>query len=156
MKKLFAVLVALVLCLPLSCLAEVDLSQMTFDELVALKDQINLALWSSDEWQEVLVPQGIYKVGESIPAGKWNVKAADGAHAWVEYGTSLNKYKSGISLDGVNVTESLTSENYSSFDKNIDKPETVVDLQDGWYIVINWGNVIFTPYSGLPDLGFKK
>lgn len=156
MKKLFAVLVALVLCIPLSCLAEVDLSQMTFDELVALKDQINLALWSSEEWQEVLVPKGIYKVGESIPAGKWNVKAADGVQASVEYGTSLNKYKSGISFDGVNVSELLRSKTFSSFNPNEDITEMVVSLEDGWYIVINYGNVIFTPYSGIPDLGFKK
>ena len=97
MKKLFAVLVALALCLPLSCLAEVDLSQMTFDDLVALKDQINLAIWSSEEWQEVEVPAGLYEIGIDIPAGKWTIRAADEMKANVKWGTDLDE--SGVDID---------------------------------------------------------
>ncbi len=37
---------------------DIDLSHMSFEDLVTLKDQINLAIWNSKEWQEVTVPQG--------------------------------------------------------------------------------------------------
>ena len=30
--------------------AEIDLSGMGYEELVALKDRINLAIWKSEEW----------------------------------------------------------------------------------------------------------
>ena len=49
MKKLitFCMTLALVLALAPAAFADVDLSGMTFDELVALRDQIDLAIWSS-------------------------------------------------------------------------------------------------------------
>ena len=55
---------------------DINLSGMSYEELVALKDQINLAIWKSGKWQEVEIPQGVWKVGEDIPAGKWTVKCA--------------------------------------------------------------------------------
>lgn len=159
MKKLFAVLVALALCLPLSCLAEVDLSQMTFDELVALKDQINLAIWSSEEWQEVEVPAGIYEIGIDIPAGKWTIRAADGMSTTVKWGTDLEK--SGVDIidftynnNSIYEYELLQSPTYKYYDKG-DKTEVTWDLKDGQYFIVDDGVAVFTPYAGKPSLGFK-
>ena len=72
MKRTLCIILAFVLVLTLApaAFADVDLSGMSFDELVALKDQINLALWNSADWQEVTVPQGVWQVGADIPAGK--------------------------------------------------------------------------------------
>ena len=69
MKKVITILItlALILSLSVSALADFDLSGLSFEELVALKDQINLAIWNSEKWQEVEVPHGVWLVGEDIP-----------------------------------------------------------------------------------------
>ena len=77
-----------------------DLSALTYNELVALKDQINLAMWNSQEWQEVEVPKGVYVIGEDIPVGKWTIKAADGISAFVCWGDVLDDAGTDLSYDG--------------------------------------------------------
>lgn len=63
MKKIFALLLALFL-LPAFSLADIpDISGLSYDELVQLNNQINLAMWNSEEWQEVTVPPGTYQIG---------------------------------------------------------------------------------------------
>ena len=54
MKKLVALVLAIVLSAGIALAEGIDLSGMSYDELVALKDRINLAMWQSDEWQMVL------------------------------------------------------------------------------------------------------
>ena len=71
----------------------IDLDTITYDEAVALKDQLNLAIWNSAEWQEVTVPQGIYEVGVDIPAGHWTIVAAKGARSLIKWVTKLNETK---------------------------------------------------------------
>lgn len=64
MKKALSLFLAIMLLIvSIPAMADVDLTGMTYAELVALKDQINLAIWNSSEWQEVTVPQGVWKVG---------------------------------------------------------------------------------------------
>ena len=76
MKKLITVILILALILPVAALADLpDLSGLSFNELVQLRDQLNLAIWNSQEWQ-VTVPIGVWKVGEDIPVGKWTIRAA--------------------------------------------------------------------------------
>ena len=76
MKRFFCLLFVLVF-LPLVSLADLpDLSGLSFDELVLLRDQLNLAIWNSKEWQEVKVPIGVWKIGDDIPVGKWTISAA--------------------------------------------------------------------------------
>ena len=56
MKKFLFSFIVLVLLITSAAADPVDLSGMSFDELVALRDQLNLAIWNSQEWQEVTVP----------------------------------------------------------------------------------------------------
>lgn len=155
MKKLVCLLLAVIL-LPVYALADVDLTGMTFDELVALRDQINLAMWSCEDWQEVDVPQGVWLVGQDIPAGRWVVRT-NASWATVRIGTALNA--SGQDIDIIKSDfyygESLTSPDDKNYDPDSDKAELELDLQEGFYVVINQGRVIFSPYSGKPSLGFK-
>ena len=155
MKKLAVVLV-LLLALPVFAQADVDLSGMYFDDLVALREKIDLAIWNSQEWQEVAVPQGIWKVGEDIPVGHWTSKPADGVYGFISYGSKLednNKEVSYKSDDYYHVI--LTSETQRNFEKGEDVIQTDIDMKSGAYIEIEAGDVIFTPYSGKPKLGFK-
>ena len=74
MKKLIAILTIFVLLVS-SALAvyeadkTIDLDLKTFTELVALRNKINMAIWNSQEWEEVTVPEGIWEIGADIPAG---------------------------------------------------------------------------------------
>ena len=142
----------------LACVASaeaINLSGMSYDELVALKEQINLAIWNSQEWQEVEVPQGVWVVGQDIPAGKWTIKAADGITAAVYWGDKLDE--SGVSLSygsDVYETEYLYSVSYRNYEKG-DSTEVTWNLKNGDYFIVSSGIALFSPYSGKPSLGFK-
>ena len=159
MKRLFCAILAFTLLLTSAAFAApetIDLETMPYDELVALKDRINLAMWASEEWQEVTVPQGVYAVGQDIPAGHWTITPVDGAYAYVKWGDVLDE--SGKNLDygsQIYVSESITSETYSYYEKGKDKTQCDFDVKGGHYLVIESGDVVFTPYTGKPDLGFK-
>lgn len=133
-----------------------DLSNLSYTELVALKDQINLAIWKSKEWQEVTVPQGVWLVGEDIPAGHWTIKTkANNANivlctALDDTGKNVDVWKSDFYH-----SEYISSPDYKYFDRNSDKAEIDLDLKAGTYVIIDMGSVIFTPYAGKPSLGFK-
>ena len=154
MKKLLVCVLALIL-IGCAALAEIDLSGLSYEELVELKDKINLAMWESEEWQEVTVPEGVWVVGEDIPAGHWTIRvAAERDYFYVSVFDEADDL-------GLNPTNHCTvyedwdiaSPGYSSYGDII--PEEVdIDMQEGWYFKAG-GAVIFTPYTGKPDLGFK-
>lgn len=154
MKKMI-LLLALALLLPVVAAAQVDLSGMSYDELVALRDQINLAMWESNEWQEVTVPQGVWVVGEDIPAGHWTIKAADGASSYVKYGDELDESGKDVDYSPVKISKLIISTGASYYNENSDCTEIDVDAKEGCYFVIDMGSAVFTPYSGKPSLGFK-
>ena len=155
MKRFVALVLVLLSMVSVASAETIDLSGMTYDELVALKDQINLAIWNSNEWQEVEVPQGVWVVGEDIPVGKWTIKAADGMTASVEWGNQLEA--SGVSLSSKGSIREygfLYSTSYSRYEKG-NTTEVTWDLKEGQYLIVNSGIAVFTPYSGKASLGFK-
>lgn len=154
MKKLFVVLFVLVSLVSVAY-AEIDLSGLSYDELVALKEQINIAIWNSQEWQEVKVPQGVWKVGEDIPEGHWTISVTPSGWVSVAYGKELRDNKKEISYfcDGY-YQERLMGEDYFIAGED-DLRSIDIDAKAGYYIAIEDGSVIFTPYSGKPSFGFK-
>lgn len=154
MKKTLAFLLALFL-LAGSAAAEVDLSGMTFDELVALKDQINQALWSSKEWQEVTVPAGIWTVGKDIPAGSWTIRtASDLGNANIYYFRQLDAVGMGPDYMDYFAFRQIIGSAISEYNDTGIPVSLDLDLQSGWYFQTD-SAVIFTPFAGKPDLGFK-
>lgn len=134
-----------------------DLSQLSYQELLELKDHINLAIWESEEWQEVTVPQGVWKVGEDIPAGHWSVICAAGwRKTEVSWGEELSENGQTISWSGRN---SVYNYVYNPEHKYFEKADGVTtydfEVRDGDYIVIDDGECVFMPYNGKPSLGFK-
>lgn len=155
MKKL---LCCVMVCLLMGSVAyaEIDLSGMTYEELVALKDQINLAIWNSEEWQEVTVPQGVWKIGEDIPEGHWTITCAGDGWSTIEYGDELNESGKSLSWFGdIYYSEQICSKESIVYDENSSKVSIDLEVKEGNYIIIDYGNVIFTPYAGKPSLGFK-
>ena len=156
MKRFFCFLFVLILFPFVSHADLPDLSGLTYAELVQLRDQLNLAIWNSQEWQEVTVPIGVWTVGEDIPVGHWSISlspSASGKWASVKYCDRLNEA-------GTDAGNQFYCDIYAYLDvasaDNDKYPQKIdLDLKPGTYIIIGHGPVVFTPYSGKPDLGFK-
>lgn len=149
----FALTAVLLLALAAPACADFDLSGLSLEELVALKDQLNLAIWQSEDWQEVEVPYGVWRVGEDIPAGHWTLTAGDGCSLFLRIGTVLDS--TGADLEYWDNSWLLRSHTRSSYDPAKDTESINLILSDGLYLTISEGSVIFTPYAGKPSLGFK-
>lgn len=135
MKKLIALILIIALAAPVA-LADIDLSGMTFDELMDLQQQLTAALWASDGWQEVEVPVGYYVVGDDIPAGRWSV-TSDG-YIFIRLYSSLKQYLAGNDWIGGYGGEAGSKVNLT--------------LADGEVLEVVSTPIIFTPGT---SLGFK-
>ena len=164
MKKLAATLLILFLIFSVTisqgeapAAVDVDLSAMSFDQLVSLREQLNLAIWNCQEWQEVTVPKGVYQVGVDIPAGHWSIRvAAPIEYLYVSYFDKLNDMGDGLAPGGRLFQVDIASHDYEKYRKSGSSylESTDINMEDGWYFKCG-GAVIFTPYTGKPDLGFK-
>ena len=153
MKKLITAILILAMLLPAAALADVpDISNLTFDELVQLKDKINLAMWNSKEWQEVKVPAGIWEIGVDIPAGHWQINPKEGGMAELFYCEAVDETAKLPDFSKKYYKEVIVSTSNSNADRSINYID--YDLVEGWFI-INRDAVFFTPYTGKPDLGFN-
>lgn len=153
-KLLFSFLLCLLL--PSFALAAVDLSGMTFDELIALRDQLNLAIWNSAEWQEVTVPQGLWEVGKDIPAGHWTVSPVVGSSTSIYYGNKLKDNGMEVSWASDNIYAIyLDAHDSSSYSKGFSIEQSDISLENGSYVEISSGSAIFSPYYSKPDFSFS-
>ena len=156
MKRILAVLL-IIACLCGSALAT-DLSGMSYSELVELKNQINLAIWQSQEWQEVTVPTGVWRIGEDIPAGYWTIAPVGEQHEIYKYGDKLSASGMGIDI----IRSSVVWSDIISTRKNNDGSwrytdsyhEVSIDMKEGFYIELPC-DTVFTPYAGKPSFNFK-
>lgn len=156
MKRILALVLVLMVLTGTVYAGSVDLSGMTFDELVALKAQINLAIWNSKEWQEVEVPQGVWKIGEDIPARHWAMKTnADWASITVCTALDETGKEADRKNSSVYYYEFVRCKDSKYFDEKSDLAEMDFDFKVGQYVIIDNGSLFFTPYAGKPDLGFK-
>nr|DAF83094.1 MAG TPA: hypothetical protein [Caudoviricetes sp.] len=130
-KKFLSVILTLCLLLPVIALAEIDLSEMSVDELIALNKAVVMELMSRKDFKEVAVPAGEYKVGEDIPAGTYTVKAEGDQY---------------IALNVLDKNGNYTLKMYSVEEDN---PIGKLALEDGETVATMGGIVIFTPYAGL-------
>ena len=155
MKKLLSLLLMLALLIPVSANA-VTLSEMTFDELVALREKIAVELTKRPEWKEVTVPIGVWKVGEDIPEGHWVISAKKGLYSTITIGTELDALKQNIDTWKTQVyySELLLSSD-ASYSSDFGNRESFdIELKNGYYVIVENGPAVFTPYIGKPTLGF--
>lgn len=133
MKKIVALLLALLLCLgSFPAFAELDFSRFTSDELIYLRNEINKELLKRGIEKEVEVPIGKYEVGVEIPAGTYTIRSE--GHGVIEvYENSSAKYYT--------FHEGLTSWNNTYIGK--------LTLVPGNIVEITYGTLIFSPYQGL-------
>lgn len=154
MKKTICILLLLVCMTSFAAADSIDLSGMSFEELIALKEQINLAIWSCQEWQEVTVPEGIYIVGQDIPEGTWTIRAATDHFTVIKFGDTLEP-------NGIEVAYSKYYGKGEAYSKNSrlyiesDPLEFTFTAKKGDYVQVEYAPALFTPFTGKPDLGFK-
>ena len=151
MKRLLVLFLSLVLLAGSGAADPIDLSGMSFDELVALRDQLNLAIWNSQEWQEVTVPAGVWKIGEDIPVGYWTIRALPGDYVSVVYCDKLNISGTDPAIGWDGWIGTLTG--YEDGPTASLPHEVSLNMIEGMYFICRH-TVIFTPYAGKPDLGF--
>lgn len=153
MKRFFLLFLAAMLLISSAAADPVDLSSMSFDELVALRDQLNHAIWSSQDWQEVTVPAGVWTVGQDIPAGHWTIRPLPGDYVNVTYFDKLDQFGTGVGAGWRGWGGTLTARGED--DITFGEP-TQIDLEMGEGMFFKCSkSVIFTQYAGKPDLGFK-
>ena len=149
MKRLLTAILILAMLLPAAALSDLpDISWLSYEELIQLKEQITLAIWDMQEWHDVVVPAGFYVVGEDIPAGHWTIKYSPGEYSLVEYFLTTDatgKRPADIMTDyyyeGVCDPTNIMASSYKL--KEFD-----LDLKAGYHVVINYGSVIFTQFTG--------
>ena len=101
------------------------------------------------------MPQGIWVIGEDIPAGHWTISAQSSAYVLVTYGELLDDTGRSVSpWSSTYAIETIIGEKSWSYNENAISQIDLV-LKDGCYLGIDGGSVIFTPYTGKPSLGFK-
>ena len=154
MKRLFAFFLLLTILTSSAAADPIDLSGMSFDELVQLRDRLNIAIWNSQEWQEVTVPAGVWIIGQDIPAGHWSIRVAGDCDViLVSYFDKLDDAGLSVGSGAYLFHQTIATPGLSGFGEV--NAETVdIDMQDDWFFKCD-GAVIFTPYAGKPDLVFK-
>ena len=159
MKRILSLLLVAMFLTGSAFAASFDLSGLSYDELVDLKNQINLAIWNSEEWQEVTVPQGTWVVGEDIPAGTWTIKCAEGGYRCeINWGQFLSENGESIESRGrYSLFKYVYNPEHKHYTQGEDMTEYTFTVYDGDYIVVDMdeSQALFTPYAGKPNLGFK-
>lgn len=156
MKKIISFVLAIMMVLMVSvAFSEIDISGLSYDELVELVDRAQRQIMFSDYWQEVEVPSGDYVIGKDIPEGKW-VVTADPSYTPSISQRRLTKFLRGMELEEEGYYDYIVSmELYGTETPNYRNSFpyfTTVELKNDDLFQVERGIVIFTPYKGL---GFK-
>lgn len=150
MKKLFALALALLILLSSSALADLpDISGLSLDELLRLRELVDTAIMNSSDYQEISLPAGLWTVGVDFPAGTWLITPLDDQYMALWYGDVLNESgtDAGYGWDIVNgYNDGLSTKKDKNGEwKNPNDPHFVtITMKDGWYLKIG-GSVVLTP-----------
>lgn len=75
MRKVLSIIVLIAIVLTVSVsIADVDISGLSYEELVALQKNITKEIMSRPEWKEVEVPSGQYTTGIDVPVGEYSIR----------------------------------------------------------------------------------
>lgn len=135
MKKVTALLLAILLLTAPVALAAFDLGSMTTEQLLSLRSDIQAELLSRGKVKSFTVPSGTYEVGVDFPAGTYSVSLESG------FLTSLMVGVSEKALAAYDVTGMHAVSQESIIGK--------LKLIDGEFVAVNGTPLVFSLYSGL-------
>ncbi len=155
MKRALSLILAALILMP-SALAEVDLTGMSYEDLLKLREQVSLEIWTRAETKAVTVPVGVWEIGKDIPVGHWSITAEAGhRYDWarIDYCDLLDETGKWVSPDCRFHYSCIVK--CADSESNISELTTVdLDLKEGAFIIIEASPVVFTVFTGKPDLGF--
>ena len=133
MKKLIALLIAIIILCGSAVAETPDLSGLTADELLSVIREAQALLFDQQLVDGVRVPQGTYIIGEDIPAGTYRIEITDGT----------GYYDVRDVPDGHLIHSGLTGKSYNVTE--IGK----ITLEEGNELKLVNSTFIFYPYTGL-------
>lgn len=149
MKKIIALFLTLTMLFSIALAESIDLSSLSYDELVILVNRAQLEMMKSDKWQEVEVPPGTYIVGKDIPAGQWTIAVHDAGYVDFEIGTAIKNNGEIDFMSCLDDYKHITLIGKANFlYTEGDTTSYAIELLDNWYVVITTGSILFTPYKG--------
>lgn len=94
MRKIVSILLSVLLVFSFSfAFAETNLSDMSYDDLIALQKELTKEIMSRPEWKEVKIPAGEWVVGQDIPAGIYSIVIPKGGSAVIHlWGAAIDDY----------------------------------------------------------------
>ena len=78
---------------------DIDLSLMSYEELLSLRNKIMDEMLTRPEWENVLVPAGVYEIGVDIPEGTWTITAEEYSDPYVNIGNGINDTRTDFAGD---------------------------------------------------------
>lgn len=125
MKKIVAIILIIV-AIATVAYADVNLSSMSFDDLIKLKTELTDEIMSRPEWKEIEISAGSYTIGEDFLEGTFKV-------------VPKNTFMSVSIYDGARLLDT-----YTLYGENIGK----LYLAYGWTLETD-STIILTPYTGI-------
>ncbi len=157
MRRLFALVVAMALMGAGMACAEpenIDLAAMSLEDLQALQLRILEAMWASDAWQSVEVPEGAYEIGVEIPAGRWTISAREDEYVVIHVVSRLNATRTKESSNAQRYAYQVIASETSYMRDDYPSTSFTLTLEAGMFIIIEDAPAIFTPPAG-PSFSFK-
>ena len=130
MKKLLILAIVLFMIPIAEADDGIDLSALSYAQLVDLQQRISAEIVTRPEWKEVTVPSGTWTVGKDIPAGEYSISATKTG------GYLRIRDERGSLLQGCGIREA---------EDRIGK----VELKEGYTVEIERGSLIFAPAISL-------
>jgi hypothetical protein len=155
-KRILSTLLCLILMAP-AAMAEpqtVDLDTMTLEELQELQLRVVAAMWKTDGWQSVEVPEGAYEIGVEIPAGKWTLTPREGEYVTIQVVSKLNATGTREANNAQTYAYQVITSASSFMHDDYPSESFTITLEKGMFIIIDDAPVIFTPPAG-PSFTFK-
>ena len=157
MKKILAFIIALALmgAVPASAEPEtLDLAAMSLEDLQALQLRVLEAMWATDDWQSVEVPEGAYEIGVDIPAGRWTISAREDEYVTIQVVSRLNATRTKESSNAQRYAYQVVASETSFMHDDHPSASFTLTLEAGMFIIIEDAPAVFTPPTG-PSFTFK-
>lgn len=141
MKKIFALVLALILLVPAAAVTaddDLDMKKYSYSQLEVIYRMIAHEMMTRPEWKRVTIPVGIWTVGEDIPAGAYSFRATpDGVSNVILWREKKGDY----SNNGLIISECVIFDESDLIGK--------VYLEDGNVLEISGSPVYLCPPVGL-------
>ena len=128
MKRLIAVLLVFLFVCTVATADAPDLSDLTYEQLVALQHYFTAEIMSRPEWKSITIPAGDWLVGVDIPEGTYSISC--------DHSSLVDIWENGVgNYSGLRFNNTVSN----------DSPYGKVELRTGWYFQTSDSVVLAPP-----------